>query len=429
MLTERQRPLASLVHSYDSSDDDELSTSEHITTSAASSSSFGAFDTIRPNATPTSPPVSLDRQVQQFVRDVSGLVSQVEEDEARQWQLIEGQSTRLYSHIDPATGRPYYFDSTSQLCVWQQPAVGDIEQWTDDTTPAVVADPQRLSSPPFDLPTSRAGVDRLVHDISLLSDRLTAAVEEQSETRRVSAALLQLELRIRRDDWEASAISDHYAAQRLLDLKSRLETELATAESQPSPAQLVSSQTVNVTGAKETAEAAATSSELQAGQTLLQPQANNTTDTESASVSTAAPPGVRRRSAVVSKPPSNPAAVPAPPSVISSPAPVQPPAMSPSPILSSYNQTPSAASGSKRRLEENKGAVGAMVQRWKAVRREVEDEGNKVEQQRQRQQEKRIELAEAEVRSSGSAANNPNLIAVSDHWRVRVQEKQQQLDQ
>ena len=66
-----------------------------------------------------------------------------------------------------------------------------------------------------------------------------------------------------------------------------------------------------------------------------------------------------------------------------------------------------------------------MVQRWKAARREVDEEGGRLEQERQRQYEQRIRAAEAEVRNSGGAASNPNLIAVTGDWRTRVREKQQ----
>ena len=70
-----------------------------------------------------------------------------------------------------------------------------------------------------------------------------------------------------------------------------------------------------------------------------------------------------------------------------------------------------------------------MLQRWKAVRREAEDEGGRLEQERMRQQEQRMRDAEAEVRSGGNAASNPNLIEVSGDWRSRVPRMQQQQQQ
>lgn len=368
--------------------------------------------------------------MQQFVGEVSGLLSDVEEDEVRQRRLIEEPATQVYSHIDAATGRPYYFDATRQMIVWQQPPVDGIEQWSNSST-AAVADVQ-----PSKLSQERLSVERLLSDSARLIDRLTVAVEGVSEARRVSAALLRLELRIRRDDWQAGAVSEEHTIRRLTELLSRTEKELsASGESQAADPPLPPTQPLD--SASEEAEGsveAAASQQIRTSDTASHPSieradavtegtaAHTAVITSNVAVSTAPPPGVKRRAGVVSRPPSNTASAQSPP-----PASLSPPFDQPTAALPSITPPPSVqsvVSGSKRRLEDTKGAVGAMVQRWKAVRREAEDEGSRVQQERQRQQEQRMRDAEAEVRSSGGAASNPNLIAVSGDWRNRIRDKQ-----
>ena len=189
MYTERHHSLASLVHSYDSSEEDEQPTSTQPTQSAAPPPPLATFEAIRPTTASNSPPLSLDRQVQQFVSAVSGLASEVEEDEAGQRRLSDTPSMRLYSHIDRITGRPYYFDSTRQLRVWQPPTVGAVEAWTDTSSTAAAAAEARhvSSSPSASLAESsrltltvEGDVDRLLGDISLLIDRVTTASEGQA---------------------------------------------------------------------------------------------------------------------------------------------------------------------------------------------------------------------------------------------------------
>ena len=379
---------------------------------------------------PASPTLSLDRQVKQFIDDVSGLTSEVEEREAVERKLISAPSSRFYSHIDAATSRTFFFDSSRGLSVWQRPAVKAIEEWTD-CSPAAANDADH----PFPLHTTTSTVKmdvvRLASIISQLLDRLAVAVGGQAEAMRVSAALLRLELRIRRGDWEVGEVSDKYVAERLADLLIRTEKELSAAESQllapPLPAKAETHVSEQATAAEENASDAPSQTQLEpAGAVVESLSAGNTSDV---AVSTAPPPGVRRRAGIVSRPPSKPAVT-----LSLLPSSLPPKSVYPTPGSSSYSPAterpldPGAAvtSGSKRRLEDSKGAVGAMVQRWKAVKRETKDEGSRMEQERQRQQEQRMRDAEAEVRSSDRAANNPNLITVTDDWRVRLREKQQQ---
>ena len=398
---------------------------------------MATFDAIRPATTPSSPPLSLDRQVRLFVRDVSGLAGEVENTEAREHRLLDAPGLRVYSNVDASTGRTYYFDSSRQLCTWQQPTVAVIERWADTATQATAAQPVSSSS---SLLAIRERVARMVHAIALLVDQLVAAVEGQAEAMRVSAGLLRLELRIRREDWQAGAVSDEYATERLTDLLARVEEELAAASSQSSTTRPPLALPADV-GTKEAVEPETTSSGAQTSDTAAQAQLQvsasvateltSTADTTDPTIPTAPPPpGVRRRAGVVSKPPSNPTDTQSPPLAMSPPASSYPTAAHTSnaspPPLQSYHTSGSVASAGKRRLEDAKGAVGAMVQRWKAVKREAEDEGGRAEQERLRQQEQRMRQAEAEVRSSGGAANNPNLIAVSGDWRTRMREKQQQ---
>ena len=449
MYAGRQRPRVSLVHSYDSSDDEEqpTSTQPSVHHSVAPSSSSTIFNAIRPTAAPTSPPVSLDRAVQQFVSEVSVLVDGVEEEEAGQRRLLSVPGVRVYSHVDASSGRSYYFDATRQLSVWQQPTAADVEPWMDGTVAAPEPSATQTASAQPTPSTAQTSMERVVSDISQLLDRLDAAVEGQTEPCRVSAALLRLELRIRRGDWQASAVSEEYAEARLADLLNRTRRELDAAESRSTGARpcspLIAEATVESVADSGTASpradggAAASQADVASAEGAAEPV--GTVNASSAATSAAPPPGVRRRAGVVSKPPSNPTATP-------SPSPVPPPstAVHPTAVPSFVPSSPmaasfaaastaaaaaAAASGGKRRLEDSKGAVGAMVQRWKAVRLEADGEGGRVEQERQRQQEQRMRLAEAEVRNSAGAAHNPNLIAVSGDWRERVRERQQQPQQ
>ena len=65
------------------------------------------------------------------------------------------------------------------------------------------------------------------------------------------------------------------------------------------------------------------------------------------------------------------------------------------------------------------------MQRWKAVRREADGEGERVEAERLRLHEQRMRDAEAAVRNSGNAASNPNLIEVAQDWRIGMRQRQQ----
>ena len=376
------------------------------------------------------PPARLDKRVQQFVSDVSGLVEEVEGEDARQARLLAAPNVVVYSHVDAATGRAYYFDSSRQLSVWQPPAAAHIEQWTESAAATAVTD-QQLPCPLTAPPTGTLTVERLLVDVSQSIDRLTAAVSGQTEAGSVSAALLRLELRIRREDWQAGAVSDGYVEAKLRELLSRTEQELAavrtvsftqmaevTDQPMQSP-QMVSSEShtrVSASDAPPEFSAAVTEQDQCA--------------TSDAAVTAAPPPGVRRRAGVVSRPPSNLAATL--PTISIQPPPTTPtqPLISLLPPPPAHNH-PSAvgAGGSKRRLEDSKGAVGAMVQRWKAVRREAEGEGDRLEQERLRLYEQRMRDAESSVRSSGGAAHNPNLIEVASDWQTRIREKQLQQQQ
>ena len=190
MWSGSNQPSTSLVHAYESSDDEEQSTSTLSTppVPAASPTSAAAFSAIRSTAAASiSPPASLDRRVQQFVSEVSELVDEVEGDEARQAQLLDAApGARVYSHVDAATGRTYYFDATRRVSVWQRPpAVTDVEQWADSSTtaaPSTDTQQQRSdSSPTAAVAASKSPVDRLLDDVSQLVDRLSAAVDVEGQ--------------------------------------------------------------------------------------------------------------------------------------------------------------------------------------------------------------------------------------------------------
>ena len=370
----------------------------------------------------SAPAASLDSRVQCFLSQLSPLVERVEQRLRQEETSIASPSIRWHAAVDAVTGRQYYHTRSGRLVTWQQPAVflPALQSAASSSLPSAALVSVPDPPPPLESASSpRPAFSRVDAAVRSLRDRLQQLRPHDTESAaagggsmRLQWELCQCELSIRWEDWKARAVQEEYVMHRLQLLADSLERRLtAETNSAVDGAAIVEPDTA----ADSPAQAAASPFLVSAASQAAASSASFLAD-----AITAAPVPVRRPAFSISKPPSQPVEELA---NTSSAAALLPP--------DSSKRGREEASGDLRRVkarkQPRKGAVHAMMDRWKAVRQETERDEQQAEAVRGREEAQRIAQCEQQVRRAAANAgrDNPNLAPLGD-WRARVRAAREQ---
>ena len=161
--------------------------------------------------------------MQSFLARVAPLVAAVEEWNRAEAAVLSDPSTRWFSSVEASAGRPFYFDGRQRLVTWQRPPAEEEVRALDSAevnTETAGDAPTSPSAPPGD---GVAGAWKAM-EAALAALKAAARTADVSEVAHLAA--LQREADIRREDWEAGAISDAYALTKMRQLTERVERRL-----------------------------------------------------------------------------------------------------------------------------------------------------------------------------------------------------------